>query len=279
MHGARGRYARLEPGARSTWRLERGEPEGFLNIDALAYRETSSERFSEGDYYEAGFAKALRSKVKLDVNYFRRFADDSADDDQIENTSISFPVSFRKAAIYGVEGKLDVPEWNGFSGFLSYSYQVGTAWNPVTGGLFIGANASAAETQLSGHFPITQDQRNTVRGRLRYQVNQRLWSAGGAQYDSGLPFEFDGDPQTVLAEYGPQVLSRINFARGRIYPSFLVNASAGATLFKSDRVKTELQADGENLTNQLDGLDFGGLFSGNEIGPQRSFLLRLTTSF
>jgi len=83
----------------------------------------------------------------------------------------------------------------------------------------------------------------------------------------------------VLAEYGPQVLSRINFARGRIYPSFLVNASAGATLFKSDRVKTELQADGENLTNQLDGLDFGGLFSGNEIGPQRSFLLRLTTSF
>jgi len=279
MHGARGRYARLEPGARSTWRLERGEPEGFLNIDALAYRETSSERFSEGDYYEAGFAKALRSKVKLDVNYFRRFADDSADDDQIENTSISFPVSFRKGTIYGVEGKLDVPEWNGFSGFLSYSYQVGTAWNPVTGGLFIGANASAAKTKLSGHFPITQDQRNTVRGRLRYQVNQRLWSAGGAQYDSGLPFEFDGDPQTVLAEYGPQVLSRINFARGRIYPSFLVNASAGATLFKSDRVKTELQADGENLTNLLDGLDFDGLFSGNAIGPQRSFLLRLTTSF
>jgi len=132
MHGARGRYARLDPGARSTWRLERGEPEGLLNIDALAYRETSSERFSEGDYYEAGFAKALRSKVKLDVNYFRRFADDSADDDQIENTSISFPVSFRKAAIYGVEGKLDVPEWNGFSGFLSYSYQGGRACNRRT---------------------------------------------------------------------------------------------------------------------------------------------------
>lgn len=234
---------------------------------------------SEGDYYEAGFAKALRSKVKLDVNYFRRFVDDFADDDQIENTSISFPISFRKAAIYGVEGKLDVPEWDRFSGFLSYSYQVGTAWNPVTGGLFLGANATAAETQLSGHFPITQDQRNTARGRLRYQVNRRLWAAGGAQYDSGLPFEFDGDPAMVLAEYGPQMLSRINFARGRIYPSFLVNASAGATLFKSDRVKTEVQADGENLTNLLDVLDFGGLFSGNAIGPPRSFLLRLTTSF
>jgi hypothetical protein len=41
----------------------------------------------------------------------------------------------------------------------------------------------------------------------------------------------------------------------------------------------ELQADGANLTNVLDVLDFGGLFSGNAIGPSRSVLLRLTTSF
>jgi hypothetical protein len=234
---------------------------------------------SRGDYYEGGFTKALRNKVKLDVNYFRRLSDNFADDDQIENTSISFPISFRKASIYGVEGKLDVPEWDRFSGFLSYSYQVGKAWNPVTGGLFLGANATSAETDLTGHFSVTQDQRNTARGRLRYRFGPRLWAAAGAQYDSGLPFEFDGDPQTVLAQYGPEVLSRINFARGRIDPSFLVNASAGATVYKSDRVHAELQADGENLNNLLNVLDLGGLFSGNAIGPPRSFLLRLTTSF
>jgi len=74
-------------------------------------------------------------------------------------------------------------------------------------------------------------------------------------------------------------LSRINFQRGRIYPSFLVNASAGATVYKSDRMRMELQADGQNLTNVLNVLDFGGLFSGNAIGPSRSMMLRLTTSF
>jgi hypothetical protein len=164
-----------------------------------------------------------------------------------------------------------------FSGFLSYSYQVGNAWLPVTDGFFLGADATSAESQLNGHFPDTQDQRNTA--RLRYQVTSRLWLAAGAEYDSGLPFEFDGDPQTVLAEYGPQMLTRINFSRGRIYPSVLANASVGLQLYKSERLNTWLQGDGENLNNVLDVLDFGGLFSGNAIGPARSFGLRVSTSF
>jgi len=172
-----------------------------------------------------------------------------------------------------------VPEWRKFSGFLSYSYEVGNAWNPVTGGLFLGDDATAAETALTGHFPDSQDQRNTVRGRIRYQVQPRFWLAGGLQYDSGLPFEFDGDPSVVLSEYGQQVLDRINFSRGRIDPSFQVNASAGADVYSSERVRMHLEADGQNLNNVLDVIDFGGLFSGNAIGPSRSYLLRLTTTF
>jgi hypothetical protein len=234
---------------------------------------------SQGDYYEGGLTKVFSGKVKLDANYFRRFVNNYADDDQIDNTTISFPIAFRKAIIYGLEGKLSVPDWNRFSGFLSYSYTVGNAWYPVTGGLFLGDDASAAVTQISGHFPDSQDQRNTIRGRVRYQVKPHFWLAGGIQYDTGLPFEFDGDPATVLAQYGRQVLDRINFNRGRIDPSFQVNATAGADIYKSDRMDMHIQADGQNLTNVLDVIDFGGLFSGNAIGPSRSFSLRLTTNF
>ncbi len=234
---------------------------------------------SVGDYYEGGLTKAIGGKVKLDVNFFRRFVNNYADDDQIQNTTISFPIAFRKAIVYGAETKIDVPDWHHLSGFLSYSYEVGNAWNPVTGGLFLGDNATAAETQLTGHFPDSQDQRNTVRGRLRYQIKPQFWVAGGFQYDSGLPFEFDGDPSTILAQYGQEVLNRINFDRGRILPATQLDASAGLTLHKSERVNMELQADGQNLNNVLDVLDFGGLFSGNAIGPPRSVMLRLTTTF
>jgi hypothetical protein len=240
---------------------------------------------SEGNYYEAGLTKVFYGKTKVDVNYFRRLVANYADDDQIDNTTISFPIAFKKAVIYGAEAKVELPDWRHFSGFASYSYTLGQAWWPVTGGLFLGDDAAGLLT--SGHFPDSQDQRNTVRGRLRYQVHPRFWVAGGVQYDTGLPFDFQCDPTIPIAQcianeaqtYGQAVIDRINFARDRIYPSFQVNASAGADMYKSDRLKVNFQADGENLSNVLEVIDFGGLFSGNAIGPSRSFSLRLTTIF
>ena len=239
---------------------------------------------SEGNYYEVGVTKVFYNKLRLDTNYFRRLVNNYADDDQIDNTAISFPIAFRKAILYGAEAKLDLPDWHKFSGFLSYSYIVGNAWNPVTGGLFLGADAQIPTT---GHFPDSQDQRNTVRGRLRYQLTPRFWIAGAIQYDSGLPFEFQCDPSLTLPQciagevqtYGQAVVDRVNFARGRIFPSFQVNASAGADLYRSDRFKVRLQIDGQNLNNVVDVIDFGGLFSGNAIGPSRSVMARLQTVF
>jgi len=231
---------------------------------------------SEGNYYEAGLTKAFFKKLRVDANYFRRSMNNYADDDQIDNTTISFPVAFRSSIIYGAEAKIDVPDWRRFSGYLSYSYMVGNAWFPVTGGLFLGADTVLP---ASGHFPDSQDQRHTVRGRVNYQITSRLWVASGIQYDTGLPFDFQGTYQEALAQYGQQVVDRINFARGRIHPSFQVNASLGADVYRSERINMRFQADGLNLTNVLDVIDFGGLFSGNAIGPPRSFAARLTATF
>ncbi|MFZ0685749.1 MAG: TonB-dependent receptor [Terriglobales bacterium] len=240
---------------------------------------------SEGNYYEAGFTKVFYGRTKLDVNYFRRLVANYADDNQIENTAISFPIAFQKAVIYGAEAKIDLPDWRRFSGFLSYSYTVGQAWFPVTGGLFLGNDLQGLLP--TGHFPDSQDQRNTLRGRLRYQVTPRFWIAGGIQFDTGLPFDFQCDPTIPVSQcisqeaqiYGQPVIDRLNFARGRILPAFQANASAGADLHKSDRMTMRLQVDGQNLTNILNVIDFGGLFSGNAIGPSRSVFMRLTTIF
>ena len=234
---------------------------------------------SQGNYYEAGVSKAFGNNLRVDVNCYLRNVANYADDDQINNTTISFPIAFRKATIYGAEGKIDVPNWHKISGFASYSYLVGNAWFPVSGGLFIGANAQDALAQVTGHIPVSQDQRNTLFTRWGYQIKPRLWVAGGVQYGSGLPFQFQGTEQEALEEYGPQVISRINFARGRVHASLLLSASAGVDVYQSDRMKVRFQVDGQNLTNVLNVIDFGGLFSGNAIGPGRSAMMRLTTTF
>ena len=234
---------------------------------------------SQGNYYEAGITKSLFERMRLDVNVYRRNVSNFADDDQLLNTGLSYPIAFNRAAIYGAEGKLEVIHLQKLTGFASYSYMVGNVWFPVTGGLFLGSNVSSVTSQLSGHVPVSQDQRNTLWTRFRYSFTPTLWLAGGSSYGSGLPFEFDGTEAEALNEYGPDVISRIDFERGRVRPQFSANASLGVTVCKCGDVRMDLQADGENLNNRLNVIDFNGLFSGNAIGPARSFALRLNTRF
>jgi hypothetical protein len=234
---------------------------------------------SHGNYYEVGLTKEFFAQLRLDANVFDRRVNNYADDDQLLSTAVSFPIAFAKAYIYGAEGKLEVPHWKRFNGYVSYSYIVGSAYLPVTGGLFLGDDATDALGQRVGRFWDSQDQRNTVRTRVRYEFTKRIWGGIGADYGSGLPFEFSGNEALALAQYGQAVVDRVNFNKGRVRPSFSINASLGADLWKTEKLNVRIQADGTNLNNRLNVIDFAGLFSGNAIGPPRSYNLRLTTNF
>jgi hypothetical protein len=231
---------------------------------------------SHGNYYELGATKAFFGKLRFDANMFRRQVNNYADDSQILSTGISFPIAFDHAILYGAEAKLQLLQWKGFSGFASYSYIVGNAWFPVTGGLFLGEDAINPTT---GHFPDSQDQRNTVRTRVRYQIAPRLWIAVGADYNTGLPFQPDLTPQQYATEYGQGVVNHLNFNLGRISPYFTQNASVGVDLFQREKRTVRFQADVANLSNELEVIDFGGLFSGNALGPSREYTFRLVTTF
>ncbi|MFZ0277043.1 MAG: TonB-dependent receptor [Candidatus Sulfotelmatobacter sp.] len=231
---------------------------------------------SHGNYYELGATKAFFGKLRLDANMFRRQVNNYADDSQILSTGISFPIAFDHAILYGAEGKLQLLQWKGFSGFASYSYIVGNAWFPVTGGLFLGDDAI---NPTSGHFPDSQDQRNTVRARVRYQVAPRLWVAVGADYNTGLPFQPDLTPQQYATEYGQVVVNHLNFSRDRISPYFTQNVSLGVDLYQQEKRSVRFQGDVANLGNTLELIDFGGLFSGNALGPSRQYTFRLVTTF
>jgi hypothetical protein len=234
---------------------------------------------SIGNYYEGGLSTSFAEKLRLDVNLYRRDVRNYADDDQLLNTGVTYPIAFDKSVIYGAEGKLNLVRAGKLSGYVSYSYMVGNVWFPVTGGLFLGDDAGAALTQLGGHFPDSQDQRNTVRTRFQYQLTPRIWLAAGLLSGSGLPFEYAGDQSDALAQYGPAVVNRLNFDHGRVDPSLSIQSSVGVDVYKSERINSRFQADGDNLNNRLNVIDFGGLFSGNAIGPARSFSLRLNTRF
>jgi len=237
-------------------------------------------RPSLGNFLETGFSQALFGKARLDASFYRRTFVNYADDDVFLNTGITFPIAFRSAQIRGVDVKLAVPNWGKFSGFLSYSNMIGIAQLPVAGGLFLGDSAVGV-VGVTGGFPISQDQRNTARARLRYQANPRVWVAMVASYGSGLPVEVDGavNLNYLVSQYGQQIIDRVNFDAGRVRPNFTLDASLGADLWKQEKRTLRLQIVIENLMNRLNVINFAGLFSGTAIAPPRGINVRLQYDF
>src|SRR5262249_3220951 len=156
-------------------------------------------------------------RLRLDLAGYHRTFKQFADDDVFLNTGVTFPIAFDSASVSGLDAKLTLVPWHNWSGTLSYSLLKGTARLPVVGGLFLGGE----DIVTAGEVPITQDQRHTMRLQGRYQINARIWAVGSVHYGSGLPVEFTGgqDLTTLVAQYGVDVLRRVDFEAGRVRPN------------------------------------------------------------
>jgi hypothetical protein len=99
-------------------------------------------------------------------------------------------------------------------------------------------------------------------------------------YGSGLPADTgDADPNLLLAQYGADVLNRVNLDRGRVRPSYALDASAGVDVYHRGNDSAWLIVGVANITNQLNVINFASVFSGAAIAPPRSVTARMRFSF
>jgi hypothetical protein len=237
---------------------------------------------ARANYYEVGFTKSFAGKLRIDGNVFRRDFRNYSDDDVLLDTGISFPIAFSSAEIHGEEIQIAVPRWGRFTGVLSYSNQNGIGQGPLTGGLFLGDKT--ANIPDNSKFPVSQDQRNTVRGHLRFQATERIWLATSAEYGSGLPVDLNGPagPSQInflLQQFGPAILNDVNFNASRVRPNFSLDAGAGATLFHKEGKDVTFEIEGHNLTGKVNVVNFASLFSGTAVAPPASISARLKVGF
>ncbi len=238
-------------------------------------------RPSSGNYFEAGLSKAVGRNVRLDASWFLRNVRNFEDDDLLLNTGVSFPITFYKGVVKGTEVKLEVPHWGRLSGFLGYANTTGLGQYPISGGLFLDAE-DIDLLNARYKFPISQDIRNAANAYARWQITNRLWTAWTANYTSGLPVEDAQDlpdRDFLIAQFGKDVVNSVNFDRGRVHPTFSLNASLGFDLFRKERYKATVQADVTNITDRLNVINFAGLLSGTAVGVPRSGGARLRLDF
>jgi len=236
---------------------------------------------ARANYYEVGITKSFLGNLRLDANVFRRDFHNYSDDDTLLDTGVSFPIAFAKARIAGEEVRISVPHWGHFSGFLSYANQSGIGQGPITGGLFLGDKATGALTDAS-KFAVSQDQRNTLRARARYEATKRVWLAFSGEYGSGLPVEIDNGPidmNFLLSQYGAAIINQVNFARGRVRPNYSLDVAAGIDMYHKERRSAAIEIQAANLTDHVNLINFASLFSGTAVAPPRSVSARLKLTF
>jgi len=235
---------------------------------------------ARANYFEGGATVSLFGKLRLDANVFRRNFQNYPDDDVLLQTGVSFPISYVYARIIGEEVRLEVPHWGRFSGYVSYANQSGLGQGPITGGLFIGSEANNALTDTS-KFAVSQDQRNTLRARVRFQAGIHLWFAAATQYGSGLPADLGNNPDvgSLIEQFGPQVVSRVNLTRQRVGPNFSLDLATGAELYRRETRSVQLQLEATNITDRLNVINFASLFSGTAVAPPRMISARMRLTF
>jgi outer membrane receptor for Fe3+-dicitrate len=235
---------------------------------------------AHANFFEGGATVSLFGKLRMDANVFRRNFQNFSDDDVLLQTGVSVPLSYAYARIVGEEARLEVPRWGRFSGYVSYANQSGLGQGPITGGLFIGSNANNALTDTS-KFSVSQDQRNTLRTRMRFQAASHLGFAAVIQYGSGLPADL-GDNLNIgslIEQFGPQVVSRVNLTKGRVGPNFSLNLATDAELYRKETRSVRFQFAATNITNRLNVINFASLFSGTSVGSPRMISARLRLTF
>ena len=232
--------------------------------------------------YDFGVQQGIGSKLRLDVDYWKRKAKFAGDQDQFEGTGIVFPLAFAAGHLDGWNLRLDLARTAGLRGFLSLGHTHAEYVPPLRGGLFL--DQGALDTITAGPFLIDHDQKLQAQGALIYDIGlSGIWLGTNVRYDSGLvthaaPGDLINDPDNFFA--APYIVEHANtdLDPNRIKSRTIVDFSLGADLQKY-HVPLSLQADLLNATNKKGLYNIESVFGGTHLIPPRMLAVRVRYTY
>jgi hypothetical protein len=232
--------------------------------------------------YDVGLQQAIGSRLRFDVDYWRRRSRFTGDQDQFENTGVVFPLAFKSGQLSGWNARLDLAQTGGLRGFLSVGHTRAVYVPPLSGGLFL--DQGALDSITGGPFLIDHDQKLQVQGALSYDLGHSgVWLGANVRYDSGLVTDADpdalaDDPDNFFAAPFVVVHSGTELDPNRIKSRTIVDFSLGADLQKHG-VPLSIQADLLNATNKKGVYNIESVFGGTHVIPPRILAVRLRYAY
>ncbi len=254
-----------------------------------------------------GLEQTVSRFLHVDGSYFWKFTKNAFDFDTLFNTSIAFPIEWRKSKIDGVSVRLSTIDIHGFQAYTTLGHTRARFFGPEVGGLVFNSPLDFSA------FRIDHDQAFQQTTFLRYQFKKTgPWASFTWRYDSGEvagavtdlqdALALDGDQQAAIGFYcGHQAASitnpisscatnygatRLNIpAPGtadpdhnppRIAPRNLFDVGIGTdNLFRREKLKTSLKLTAINITNEAALYNFLSTFSGTHWVTPRTYEVTL----
>ena len=217
--------------------------------------------------WEVGIDQWFSGTVRLDAAYWSRHVRNYADPNVFFGTTIIFPNSVASGHAHGLDVRLEMARYRGWSSYVSYTLSKVEQTGPINGGLFLEENI--LEIGPGTRFTPDHDQRQTGAAGVTYQSGSRGFSASLAgRYESGTPLEVEEDDLADLMERPGN--DRVDFDRGRVRPRMVLDATLSRTLHRGRRTETSVRLAVLNLTDHAYALNFGNPFSGTHFGAPRT---------
>jgi outer membrane cobalamin receptor len=231
------------------------------------------------NFFEVGLQQALFGRFSLNASYYHKNATDQQDNNNFFDTGIIFPITLAKIRVNGAEGRINAPEWKGFSGAVSFTHARAISTPPFTGGLFIGNEAVEALSQ--GPFVIDHDQKLGVHGILNWASKRGVYTNLSIRYDSGLVAN-PSDPEQVAAD--PDFFDLLPYVNlestpARVRPRTVTDIVAGYQHTRDGRPKWDVAFQCSNLFDVTALYNFQSIFVGTRLVQPRTAGVRLRWYF
>jgi hypothetical protein len=144
--------------------------------------------------FNVGFQQALHKYVLLDGDYFWKYTANGFDFSTLQNTTITFPIAWRRSKLDGFTGRISSVTIHGFQAYWNFGHTRARYFPPQTGGLLNTTRVPA------GVFRIDHDQAFQSTVMTRYQrPHDAEWVSFSWRYDSGMVVSGVPDVAAALA--------------------------------------------------------------------------------
>lgn len=226
--------------------------------------------------WEVGIDRWFGGIARLDAAYWSRHVRNYADPNVFFGTTIIFPNSVASGYARGVDVRLEMARYRGWSSYASYTLAKVEQVGPINGGLFLEENM--LEIAPGTRFTPDHDQRHVAAAGVTYMSVSRGFSVSiAAKYETGTPLQVEEDDLADLM--GRPGTDLVDFEVGRVRPRLVFDAMVAQTLYHRGRIETSLRLGVFNLTNRAYALNFENPFSGTHFGSPRSIRAELRVGF